>query len=455
MADRTMTVESVLRGDVRLADILAALSHALDLTEGQPVGHSLRCCWIGYAIGQAYGLSERELCDLYYTLLLKDLGCSSNAARICSLYLADDRSFKRDFKLVGDSLPQALRFVLDHTGLKAGLAERFGAVLQIVRNGGEIARELIETRCTRGADIARRMRFSESVARGIQDLDEHWDGGGKPEGRKGGAISLSARIALVAQVVDVFHTTSGPEAARRELRQRAGTWFDPVLVRQFEEVATEPAFWAGLAPDGLEARILGLPPGQRRDVLDDGYLDDIGSAFAEVVDAKSPYTAGHSDRVALFADMISGELGLPAPRRAWLRRTALLHDIGKLGVSNQILDKPGKLDDAEWHVMRGHAGASERILSRIGPFADLSRIAGAHHERLDGKGYPNGLAGHAIGLETRIISVADVFDALTAERPYRAAMPTERAFAILSGDVGSALDGDCVEALRRAVAAAR
>ena len=167
---------------ITLSELLGALSHALDLTEGQPAGHCVRCSRIGVEIGREIGLSEDEIAELYYALLLKDLGCSSNAARICELYLTDDLSFKQDFKFIDGSLPQALRFVLGHTGLKAGLAERFRAIVNIFQNGGEIARELIETRCHRGADIARKMRFAEPVAEGIKNLDEHWDGGGKPLG---------------------------------------------------------------------------------------------------------------------------------------------------------------------------------------------------------------------------------------------------------------------------------
>lgn len=126
-----------------------ALSHALDMTEGQPPGHCVRCCWIGMHVGRELGLPEDQLRELYYVLLLKDLGCSSNAARICALYLTDDLAFKRDYKAVGDSLSKALGFVPSHTGLKVGLAERFRAILHIFRYGGEIARELIETRCPR------------------------------------------------------------------------------------------------------------------------------------------------------------------------------------------------------------------------------------------------------------------------------------------------------------------
>ncbi len=437
--------------EIRLAEVLSALCHALDMTEGQPEGHCIRCCWIGVRIGQELGLSERQIWELYYTLLLKDLGCSSNAARICQLYLADDLTFKHDFKRIDGSLPQALRFVLSHTGLKSGLAERFRAIINIFQNGGEIARELIETRCHRGADIARKMRFPEPVALGIQYLDEHWDGGGKPSGARGADIPLYAQIALLAQIVDVFHAGGGIEAARREVKHRSGTWFNPVLAMAFESVAAGGEFWDMLRSKNLPGVIFTLEPAQHTTAVDEDYLDDIAAAFAQVIDSKSPYTHGHSERVTLFTDMIAEELGYPPERRRWLKRAALLHDIGKLGVSNTILDKPGKLDDVEWAAMKQHAAYSETILSRIGAFKDLAFIAGAHHERLDGRGYPRGLKGDQIARETRIISTADVFDALTADRPYRAAMTVTKALAIMEEGLGTATDPEAFHALRGAM----
>ena len=436
---------------ITLSELLTALSHALDLTEGQPAGHCMRCSRIGVEIGREIGLGDDEIAELYYVLLLKDLGCSSNAARICELYLTDDLSFKQDFKFIDGSLPQALRFVLGHTGLKAGLAERFRAIVNIFQNGGEIARELIETRCHRGADIARKMRFSEAVAAGIQNLDEHWDGGGKPLGLGGVEIPVYSRIALMAQVIDVFHVSNGPDAALREARNRSGAWFDPELVDAFERVASRPSFWDPLRSDNRPDAAPVWTPAQASVTIDEDYLDDIAAAFAQVVDSKSPFTSGHSERVTLFADMVAEQLGFGAEQRRWLKRAALLHDIGKLGVSNAILDKPGKLDDDEWAAMRMHAAHSEEILSRIGAFSQLAPIAGAHHERLDGKGYPRGLAGDQICLETRIITTADIFDALTADRPYRAAMPVSKAMAIMSGMVGTQIDADCFTALGQAL----
>jgi hypothetical protein len=173
---------------LKLSELMAALSHALDITEGQPPGHCVRCCWIGMHIGQQLALDANALWTLYYTLLLKDLGCSSNAARICELYATDDLSFKREFKWVDGSLPQVLRFVLRTTGQGAGLVERLKALGGILSNGDTIAQELIHTRCTRGADIARRLRFPEPVASGIHALDEHWNGAGRPERLAGAAI---------------------------------------------------------------------------------------------------------------------------------------------------------------------------------------------------------------------------------------------------------------------------
>jgi HD-GYP domain-containing protein (c-di-GMP phosphodiesterase class II) len=436
---------------LRLSELLGALSYALDMVEGQPPGHCARCCWIGIHIGRELGLDDAQTWELYYTLLLKDLGCSSNAARICQLFLTDDLAFKHDFMAIDGSIPQVLRFVLSHTGLKAGLTERFRTLVNVSLKSGRISRELMETRCDRGAEIARRMRFSEAVAQGIHNLDEHWDGGGQPRGLRAAAIPIYARIALVAQVIDVFHVANGIDAANREVQSRSGSWFDPQVVAAFTRVAQNSQFWDTLCSGSLQQAIFALEPAQRSSIVDEDYLDDIAAAFAQVVDSKSPYTSGHSERVTLVADLIAEQMGVSAEQRRWLKRAALLHDIGKLGVSNSILDKPGKLDPAEWAVMQMHAVHTRTILSRIAAFGDLADIAAAHHERLDGNGYPLGLRGDQIALETRLITVADIFDALTADRPYRAALPITGALEIMGGMVGTQIDADCFSALRQAI----
>jgi HD-GYP domain-containing protein (c-di-GMP phosphodiesterase class II) len=437
---------------LKLSELISALSHALDITEGQPEGHCIRCCWIGMHIGREIHLPENQLWDLYYTLLLKDLGCSSNAARICELYLTDDLQFKRDFKTVGDSLPQVLHFVLKHTGLKAGLAERFRSVLTILRDGRNIAQELIATRCQRGAEIARLLRFSEDVAMGIYSLDEHFNGQGRPEGLRAETIPIFSRIALLSQVIDVFQIADGAQAALDEIRERSGVWFDPLLVDAFERVAKKEDFWRDLQSSDITEKVVALEPKSREVPLDDDYLDDIAAAFGQVVDSKSPYTSGHSARVALYTDMIAEALELSPERRRWLKRGALLHDVGKLGVSNSVLDKAGKLDISEWDEVKLHASYTETILSRIEVFSELAKVAAAHHEKLDGTGYPKGLNADQISLETRIITTADIFDAITAERPYRGAIPIPRTLEMMAENLHTAIDERCFEALKIAIA---
>lgn len=442
------TTTSAAAASTSLAEILGAFSYALDLTEGQPAGHALRSCWIAGQMARAADMSPGDRYTIYYATLLKDLGCSSNAARIAELYLTDDRALKHDFKLLPQGIGPTLRLVLSRTGAGARLPDRVRAVLHILRDGGTIMRNVIQTRCTRGADIARQLRFPEEVAEAISGLDEHWDGSGKPLGLAGEAIPLASQFALLAQIAEVFHRAAGPDAARAEITARCGTWFKPELVRLFLRVAADDRFWNALESPRLEAQVRTLEPPESRIAVDDDYLDDIAAAFGAVIDAKSPFTGGHSERVGAYAADLGRSLGLDPAHVRELRRAAMLHDVGKLAVSSRILEKPGKLDAGEWDEMRGHAAQTTSILARIAPLRRMAEIAGAHHERLDGKGYPLGLDQQKIAREARIITVCDFYDALTADRPYRAAMPTERALAIMDDEVGRAIDGDCFEALR-------
>ena len=361
--DRKEGPEAQPDSALRLSEVIGALSYALDLTEGQPPGHSLRCCYIGMRLARTLNLDDATASDLYYTLLLKDAGCSSNAARLCELYAADDRKTKHDVKTVDlQSLRQLGRFVLSHTGLQAGLWTRFKLVMNLMRNGKRIAAEVIEARCERGAAIALQLGFSQHVADGIQSLDEHYNGKGNPCGLAGTTIPLLSRISLLAQVVDVFQRTSGPKAAIAEIQRRRGTWFDPELVDQMLTTVEDESFWSDLRAPEMDAIVLALEPRAVSVPLDDDRLDAIAAGFGQVIDAKSPYTSGHSTRVAEYCTMMAQQLGLSPERQRWIRRAAMLHDIGKLGVSNQILDKPGKLDDEEWAQMREHPVHTYEIL---------------------------------------------------------------------------------------------
>ena len=181
---------------------------------------------------------------------------------------------------------------------------------------------------------------------------------------------------------------------------------------------------------------------------DETRIDLVAEAFARVIDAKSPYTYRHSEGVAAIAVDIGAALGLPPAELRELRRAALLHDIGKLGVPNTILDKPTRLDEAEWAVMKRHPAHTYEVLSRIERFRPLAAVAAAHHERIDGAGYHRGLTGAELGPPARAIAVADVAEALSADRPYRAGMPWDQVLAIMSRMAGPGLCEACFDALR-------
>jgi HD-GYP domain-containing protein (c-di-GMP phosphodiesterase class II) len=436
---------------IQLSELMLSLTTALDMTVGQPPEHCIRCCWIGMHIGEKLGLSESELYDLYFTLLLKDTGCSSNAARICELYLTNDHEFKHNFKTLGTSFTSAINFALNNIGKDQNWLTRITKTIDILKNGDDYAKELIETRCTRGADIARELRFNENVALGIHSLDEHWDGKGLPEKLTKHAIPLNSRIALLAQVIDVFQSENDIATALAEANDRSGTWFDPRLVSAMNEIAKDDVFCTILTSPSLVNEVMALAPAKAKILIDDDYIDCIVSAFGKIIDSKSPYTSGHSERVALFTELIALEMGVNEDEIKWLKRTALLHDIGKLGVSNSILDKPGKLDNDEWLAVQQHAQFTKDILSQITLFKSMSDIAGSHHEKLDGTGYPNRLNAESILLPTRIITTADIFDAITAERPYRGAIAVPKALDMMAESLNTSIDPACFEALKRAL----
>jgi HD-GYP domain-containing protein (c-di-GMP phosphodiesterase class II) len=229
--------------------------------------------------------------------------------------------------------------------------------------------------------------------------------------------------------------------------RRSGTWFDPELVKALGAFRRDGAFWATLAEPDLTL----WEPEDRLITVDDDQLLQIATAFAAIVDAKSPWTYFHSDRTALIATNMGAALGLDSDELGDLRRVALLHDVGKLAISNRILDKPGQLTPAEFERVKEHPLFSRWVLERVSCFESLASVAAAHHERLDGSGYPLRLGAGDLTLPMRVLSVADVYEALTAERPYRPAMDEDEALAIIRRDVPQRLDGDAYEALETVI----
>jgi putative nucleotidyltransferase with HDIG domain len=437
--------------DIALSGVIGALSYALDITEGQPPGHALRSCMIGMRVAEELGLPAGERSDLFYALLLKDAGCSANAERMAALFSADDREAKRTSKLVDWSNPvRAFLWSLRTVGPDGSWKARAGH-LKGIKDEGDVTHKFMEARCDRGAEIARMLFLTEETALAIRSLDEHWDGRGQPDALAGEEIPLLARILCLAQTAEIFHAEGGVKAARTVVKRRRGRWFDPMVADAFLSVCGDQGFWSSLGtPDvsGWEPRGLLLR-------ADDARLDRICEAFARVIDAKTPFTARHSVRVAEIAGQIGATIGFDAVTRRDLRRAALLHDIGKLAISNLILDKPGKLTDEEFAAVKSHPAHTLQILERAACFSPIAALAANHHEKLDGSGYPRRLTSEVLDLPMRVLAVADIYEALTADRPYRAPMAIEKALGIIRADVPDKLDRDAVAALEASPATAR
>ena len=434
--------------EVRLSELLAALSYALDITEGQPEGHAVRTCLIGMRIAEVVGFPVPERGDLFYALLLKDLGCSSNAARLCALFGADDRALKRAHRLTDWSatLPSFAYAVRHAVPERSALARVGRAAAMAVRDRGS-GRDMVQTRCDRGAEIAAMLGFSATTRDAIRTLDEHWDGRGLPAGLAGEAIPLAGRIVGVAQSAEVFAGRFGVDAALAIAAERRGRWFDPALVDALRTLRRDDAFWAAVLGPAPRRHLAAFEPPEAARPVDDATLDLVAHAFARVIDAKSPYTYRHSERVAALAVEIGHAIDLEEDELRDLERAALLHDIGKLGVSNTILDKPAALTDAELAQMRLHPAYTHQILGRVPAFGRIVEAASAHHERLDGRGYHLGLPGECLDAMARALAVADVYEALTSDRPYRAGLPAEEAMAVVRRHAGSGLCPESVEAL--------
>ncbi len=434
-------------GGLRLSGVLEGLSHALDLTEGHPRGHAARSSLIGLRIGRALGLSPTEQTELLYALLLKDAGCSSNAPVVHDLFGGADQEVKRavwlrDWRRV----PQQLSYAWEYIGKGSTFVAKLRLLGRLAMLGPRGSGERIFTvRCERGAEIARMIGFSDRVSAAIRAMDEHWDGGGYPYGLEGHSVPLYARIIGLAQVMEIFWDKAGADGALAVARERSGRWFDPDLVDALDDFEGDTPFWGRLADTKLKDDVLVHVPADLEIPADDAHLDRIADAFALIIDAKSPFTFDHSRRVASYAVAINERLGDGAVDAVRLRRAALLHDLGKLTVPNTILDKPGKLDGDEWAIVKQHPAHTLSVLERVPAFREFAVDSANHHEWIDGKGYCRGLTGDALSTTARILAVADVVDALSADRPYRAGMPPERVREILDSEAGTHFDRACVE----------
>jgi HD-GYP domain-containing protein (c-di-GMP phosphodiesterase class II) len=313
-----LTQETPIGSDVqlRMSDLISALSLALDLTEGQPMGHAVKSCVLGMRIADILQLSIQTRSDLYYALLLKDAGCSSNAARMYEIFGGDERAAKKEVKTTDWSRVtfEGLEYLMRNVMPGRSRLDRVIAIAHIAIKRKEQSTELFQLRCERGGQIAKKIGLSDATTQAIYCLDEHWDGNGFPHQLRGPDIPLLSRIMNLCQTLEVFVAVCGTQDAFQVIQDRSGTWFDPQIVRASLELQNDAELWELLESDDVRAHVIEIEPLELFQYADDPKIDSVCEAFADVIDVKSSYTHTHSRSVTSVAVAIASSLGLKKGR---------------------------------------------------------------------------------------------------------------------------------------------
>ena len=419
----------IVDSKVCLAEIIIVLSVASDLGMGQPMGWGSRGCLLAVNFAQALGISQSELRDVFYLSLLHYIGCTTDTHRVTEFF-GNDLNVMRYFALqhMGD-LPSSSQLPNPPNTIKNPIS------------GWE--KDSSIERCEAAIKLAQWCGFWSEIQVGLWQLFERWDGQGLPHGLIGEEISLPVRIIQIAQDAETFNRLGGVEMAVEVVKQRANTGYDPQLATAF--CSNAPALFQSLSDVTVQTILEAEPfPAQ---ILVGDQLEGVLEAIADFVDLKSPYTVGHSRGVARIANLTARQLGLEAEVRKLVRLTALIQDLGRIGVANSIWDKPGSLTDNEWEQVRLHTYYTEQILAKSKVLQSLGALAVLHHERLDGSGYYRSLPASMLPITSRILAVADAYQGMSEPRPYRPSLKPEKIAEVLQQEAERGrLDSEVVNA---------
>lgn len=371
----------------------------MNLSESHKLYHGHQVAALSIVVGKKYNLKQESLRRLVYGALLHDLG---------EIGTVEDIMNKQ-----GNLEQQEFARIWDHP--------------------------------QKGAQIVEKIRGLEKVGPLIRWHHEWWDGTGYPDQLKEEQIPLEAQIirlsdSVISMLSDrPYRKALSIDQVVEVVKKDRGKQFSSQLVDCFLGVHAEEkikidyneAEWNSLFGDimGLEEKICGQ------------YLvSDLLDLFSTIIDAKNNYTAAHSQRVSMYAAKLAQALNLSLREVELCRIAGLLHDAGKVGVNGKILDKPDKLSETEFRLIQSHPEMSYQIINSISGLEEVALYSRYHHERFDGRGYPSGLSGEEIPLISRIIAVADTYDAMTSNRPYRQAVSRETALEEIRQCGGTQLD---------------
>jgi HD-GYP domain-containing protein (c-di-GMP phosphodiesterase class II) len=429
---------------IRAAEVVGALSLATDLGTGQPLEHALRTAVLAVRLGDLAGASARELADTYYIALLHASGCTSNGHEAALLY-GDDIEHRAAFYLIDPTSPEeVLAFYRAHVGAGQPPEVRAALIEDAIANAGPRARDAFAAMCEVAQRFAGWLDLASSIQTALEYVFARWDGRGFPA-VGGDAIPLPMRLLHVARDLSLFLSAAGPEEARAVLERRTGTAYEPRLtelaLQNFDELL------AGLDEAHMWEQVLAIEPFPQLWIAGE-RVDASFMAFAALTGLKSPWLREHSTEVADLAESAAWHLRLPGAVVTLLRRAALAHDLGRVGVSNAIWEKAGPLGFGEWERVRLHPHFTERAFAQSQELAPIGILAGSHHERLDGSGYHRGTRAPGLGQAARILAAADCYAAMREPRPYRPALAATEAEAELMQEAAAGrLDPAAVDAV--------
>ncbi len=437
---------------LRLAEVVASLSLIIDLGLGQPLEHALRSSVIAVRLGEALGLSDRELSDTYYVTLLRFLGCTAAAHEMADVF-GDEVAARGWLTPVFtgrlDEMPRAVQV---NAGAGLPTEEREQTIAKVLA-GLPGLHGTGAAQCEVAQLLADRLGLGESVRTALGQVFERWDGYGVPRGIKGEAIVPSVQVAQLAQNAEAFSRRGVIDEAIAVITSRADSAHSPVLVERFAQAA--PRILADLDEAGNWERAIAAEPG-RPLLLRGSQIDRAASAFADFADLKSHDTLGHSRGVARLAARAAALAGLAGTDVVTVERAGLVHDVGRVGITVSIWAKPGPLTASEWERVRMHPYYTDRALARSGLLSRVGAVASLHHERLDGSGYHRGLAAAQIPPMARLLASADAFHAMTEPRSHRPALSLDYAASELRREVRAGrLDADAVNAVLAAAGQGR
>lgn len=379
-----------------LNEFLIAVSIALDFVEmdifGIATNHSKRVAYISMRIAEKLGLSREETFDAVSLAILHDNGASEK--------LFHDR----------------------YSGRKMNLHSI----------------ESMQEHCLVGEENIRTYPFLTDVRDVIKFHHENYDGTGFFR-KTGVNIPILSQIIRLADSIDLSSHLNrihieDKESIRNYVKEHENTWYSPKLAEVFLELSYTQYFWLDMKDEFIDASLQRNMPGFSREIPL-SRMHEITKVFSKIIDSKSRFTQVHSRELSGRIAVLGGYYRKPAEEIERLVIAADLHDVGKLAVTNEILDKPGPLDEREFDVIRQHPYYTRLSLQGIRGFEDITEWASNHHEKLSGKGYPYGRTAQELDYNSRLLASLDVFQALMEERPYRSAMSAAQAVSVLNAMV--------------------